>query len=306
MQNWQAYIALNVLTYWASVVGKFCMLHSILVKKTVKLKSKVAIVTGAGKGIGKAVALAFAREGARVVVVSRTFSEVRDVAAQIAMMGRHALPLKVDVSSRGDVCKMVNSTIARFGRIDVLVNNAGVLGPVGPLVKNDVDDWIKTIEVNLIGTFFSCREVLPTMMKQRSGKIINFSGGGATSPRPRFSAYASSKTAVVRLTETLAEEVKGFNIQVNAIAPGAVDTRMHDQVLAAGIAAGKKAMEESQKVKVTGGTPLKLPVELAIFLASDASDGLTGKLLSAVWDNWKKMDLNKVSSSDVYTLRRKT
>jgi NAD(P)-dependent dehydrogenase (short-subunit alcohol dehydrogenase family) len=132
------------------------------------------------------------------------------------------------------------------------------------------------------------------------------SGGGATSPRPRFSAYASSKTAVVRLTETLAEEVKEFNIQVNAIAPGAVNTRMHDQVLAVGEAAGKKAIEESQKVKISGGTPLKLPVELAVFLASDASDGLTGKLLSAVWDNWKKMDLSEVSSSDVYTLRRKT
>jgi 3-oxoacyl-[acyl-carrier protein] reductase len=272
----------------------------------VKLKSKVAIVTGAGKGIGKAVALAFAREGARVVAVSRTFSDIRGVAAQMAVTGRHALPLKVDVSRRGDVFKMVNSTIARFGRIDVLVNNAGVLGPVGPLVKNDVDDWIKTIKVNLIGTFFCCRGVLPAMMKQRSGKIINFSGGGATSPRPRFSAYASSKTAVVRLTETLAEEVKEFNIQVNAIAPGPVDTRMHDQVLAAGISAGKNAMEESQKVKVTGGTPLKLPVELAIFLASDASDGLTGKLLSAVWDDWKNLDLNEVSSSDVYTLRRKT
>jgi 3-oxoacyl-[acyl-carrier protein] reductase len=281
------------------------MMHRLLGKKTVKLEGKVTIVTGAGKGIGKAVTLAFAREGANVVAVSRTFSEVRDVAAQIAMMGRLALPLKVDVSRRGDVHKMVNSTIARFGRIDVLVNNAGVLGPVGPLVENDVDAWVNTIEVNLIGTFFCCREVLPTMMKQCGGKIINFSGGGATSPRPRFSAYASSKTAVVRLTETLAEEVKEFNIQVNAIAPGAVDTRMHDQVLVAGEAAGKKAMEESQKVKVTGGTPLKLPVELAIFLASDASDGLTGKLLSAVWDNWKKMDLNEVLSSDVYTLRRK-
>ncbi|HML02158.1 MAG TPA: SDR family oxidoreductase [Candidatus Bathyarchaeia archaeon] len=296
----------SVGAYLVSVVSKFCMLHSILGKNTVKLKGKVAIVTGAGKGIGKAVALAFAREGAHVVVVSRTFLEIKDVAAQIGMMGRRALPLRVDVSRRGDVFKMVNSAAARFGRIDVLVNNAGVLGPVGPLVKNDVDDWIKTVEVNLIGTFFCCREVLPTMMKQHNGKIINFSGGGATSPRPRFSAYASSKTAVVRLTETLAEEVKEFNIQVNAIAPGLVDTRMHDQVLATGEAAGKKAIEESQRVKATGGTPLKLPVELAIFLASDASDGLTGKLISAMWDNWKEMDLNEVSSSDVYTLRRKT
>jgi NAD(P)-dependent dehydrogenase (short-subunit alcohol dehydrogenase family) len=278
--------------------------HRVLGGK-LNLKGKVVIVTGAGKGIGKALALAFAREGADVVVVSRTFSEVKEVAAQIAGMGRRALPLKVDVSRRSDVLKMVNSTVARFRRIDVLVNNAGVLGPVGLLVENEVDSWVNTIEVNLVGTFFCCREVLPTMMKQRCGKIINLSGGGAASPRPRFSAYASSKTAVVRLTETLAEEVKEFNIQVNTIAPGAVDTRMQDQVLAASEAAGKKAIEESKRVKATGGTPLKMPVELAIFLASDASNGLTGKLLSAVWDDWKKIDVREVSSSDLYTLRRK-
>jgi NAD(P)-dependent dehydrogenase (short-subunit alcohol dehydrogenase family) len=275
-------------------------------EKTVRLKGKVAIVTGAGRGIGKSVALAFAREGADTVVVSRTFSEVKEVATQIARMGGRALPLKVDVSRKSDVVEMVNSTVAEFGRIDVLVNNAGILGPVGPLVENDVDDWVHAIEVNLIGTFLCCREVLPIMIKQHHGKILNLSGGGATSPRPRFTAYASSKTAVVRLTETLAEEVKDFNIQVNAIAPGAVDTRMHDQILAANEAAGREAIEESKNVKATGGTPLKLTVELAIFLASDASDGLTGKLLSAVWDNWRKMDIHKISSSNAYTLRRIT
>jgi 3-oxoacyl-[acyl-carrier protein] reductase len=275
-----------------------------LEENTVRLKGKVAIVTGAGRGLGKAVALAFAREGANIVVVSRTFSEVKEVATQIARIGRRALPLKVDVSRKSDVLEMVNSTVAEFRGIDVLVNNAGVLGPVGPLVENDVDDWVHTIEVNLIGTFICCREVLPTMIKQRHGKIVNLSGGGATSPRPRFTAYASSKTAVVRLTETLAEEVKDFNIQVNAIAPGAVYTRMHNQILEIGEAAGKEAIEESKKVRATGGTPLKLPIELAIFLASDASNGLTGKLLSAVWDNWKKIDIDEVLSSDVYTLRR--
>jgi NAD(P)-dependent dehydrogenase (short-subunit alcohol dehydrogenase family) len=143
------------------------------------------------------------------------------------------------------------------------------------------------------------------MIKQRKGKIINLSGGGATYPRPNFSAYAASKAGVVRLTETLAEEAKKFNIQVNAIAPGAVSTRLHEQILAAGEAAGEKALAESRKVKEGGGTSLELPVGLAVFLASDESNGLTGRLISAVWDDWQEMSkkIPEIMSTDWYTLR---
>ena len=271
-----------------------------------KLKDKVAVVTGAGRGIGKAIALAFAREGADVVVVSRTPSEVKETAAQIGALGRHALALRVDVSRVQDVENMVASATEEFGRIDVLVNNAGILGPVGPLVENDVKHWIETIKVNLIGTFLCCKAVLPVMIAQRKGKIINLSGGGAAYPNPRFSAYATSKAAVVRLTDTLAEELTEFNIQVNAIAPGAINTGIQEEILAAGKVAGKKALAEARKVRETGGTHLNVPAALAVFLASEESKGLTGKLISAVWDDWQNLGkrVSEIVSTDLYTLRR--
>ena len=272
-----------------------------------KLEDKVAIVTGSGRGIGKAIALAFAKEGADVVVLSRTQSEVAETATRAKALGRQALVLKADVSKKEDVERIVRSTMHEFGKVDVLVNNAGILGPVGPVVDDDAEKWIKTVNINLIGTFLCTKTVLPIMIKRRQGKIINLSGGGATGPRPRFSAYATSKAAVVRFTETLAEEVKEFNIQINAIAPGALNTQMHDQVLAVGEAAGEKELALSRRVKEGRGTPFELPVGLAVFLASDESNGLTGRLISAVWDDWRGMSrerIEEIMSRELYTLRR--
>jgi len=273
-----------------------------------KLKDRIAIVTGAGRGIGRAIALAFAREGADVVVVSRTLSEVQETAAQVMALGRRSFPLQVDVSRKEDVERMVELALGEFGKVDVLVNNAGILGPLGPLVQNDVERWIETIKVNLIGTFLCCKAVLPIMIKHGGGKIVNLSGGGAAYPHPCFSAYATSKAAVVRLTETLAEELKEFNIQVNAIAPGAVNTRLREEIMAAGEVAGQKASAEAEKVRERGGTSPDLAAALAVFLASDESDGLTGKLISAVWDDWQNMSkrVSEIVSSDIYTLRRIT
>lgn len=273
-----------------------------------KLKDKVAIVTGAGRGIGRAIALAFAREGADIVVFSRTLSEVEETANQIRALGRRALALRVDVSQKEAAENMVESALREFGKIDVLVNNAGILGPIGPLVENDPSHWVETIKVNLIGTFLCCKAVLPIMIKQGRGKIINLSGGGAAYPRPRFSAYGASKAAVVRLTETLAEELKEFNVQVNAIAPGAINTRIQGEILAAGEVAGEKALAEARKARETGGTPPNVPAALAVFLASDESDGLTGKLISAVWDDWQSMGkrVSEIMSTELYTLRRVT
>jgi len=271
-----------------------------------KLEGKTAIVTGSGRGIGRAIALAMAKEGAHVVLLSRTWSEVAETAAKVRALGRRSLALKADVSKIAQVDRMVKLTLGEFGKIDILVNNAGIQGPIGPLVENDVAEWIKTVNINLIGTFLCCKAVLPTMIKQRHGKIINLSGGGASGPRPRFSAYAASKTAVVRLTETLAEEVKEFNIEVNAIAPGAVNTRVHDQVLTAGQGAGEEALVISRRVKSGGGTLPEIPAGLAVFLASDESNGLTGRLISAEWDNWKTMAkcIPHIMSKQIYTLRR--
>jgi len=272
-----------------------------------KLKGKVAVVTGAGRGIGKAIALAFAKEGADLTVVSRTLAEVEQTARQVKGFGVKALPLRVDVSRAEEVDSMIEETLQMFGKIDVLVNNAGILGPVGLLVENDVKLWIETVHVNLIGTFLCCWAVLPHMMKRGSGKIINLSGGGAAYPKPRFSAYACSKAAVVRLTETLAEEVKDYNIQVNAIAPGIVKTRMVEQIVEAGEKAGEKALADARKALEDGGAGFEPVTSLAVFLASDESDGLTGRLISAVWDDWRSLNkdgIEEIMRKGYYTLRR--
>jgi 3-oxoacyl-[acyl-carrier protein] reductase len=169
-----------------------------------------------------------------------------------------------------------------------------------------MEDWIQTLIVNLIGTVLCCKAVLPGMIDRRHGKIINLSGGGATTPRPNFSAYAASKAAVVRFTETLAEEVKKFNIQVNAIAPGAINTKMLDEVLTAGEAAGEATIAQARKQKETGGDSLEAAVTLVVFLASDESNTLTGKLISAQHDPWREWSgkADELNATPLYTIRR--
>ena len=273
------------------------------------LAKKVAVVTGAGRGIGKEVALGFAKAGADLVIISRTKRELTQTAQEIKRMGQKVMAITADISKPVEVRKVVKKALGRFKKIDILVNNAGVLGPVGPIEENEERDWGKTIGTNLLGTFYFLKEVIPIMKKQKSGKVINLSGGGATSPRPFFSAYAASKAAIVRLTETVAEEVKKYNIQVNAIAPGPINTKMWDEVLKAGSKAGQEEFERAKLQKKTGGAPVEKAVELAIFLASDSSDGLTGRLISAIYDDWQNFTPKKISQiekSDLYTLRRIT
>ena len=269
------------------------------------LSHKVAIVTGAGRGIGRAIALAFAGEGADVVAVSRTIPEVEQTASEIKARGRKSLAIKADVSNQQDVQEMIALTLKEFGKVDILVNNAGVLGPIGPTWENNIEEWIRTVHINLVGTFLCSRAVLPFMMNQRWGRIINLSGGGAAYPNPRFSAYASSKAAVVRFTETLAEEVKDFNITVNVIAPGLVNTRMQEEILKTGGKAGKKALEKAMKAKEEGVSP-ELAASLVVFLSSEEAGRITGKFISAVWDDWKNLPsrLREIQEGELFTLRR--
>ena len=273
-----------------------------------KLEGKVVVITGAGRGIGEASAKACAAEGAQVVLASRTVSELEEVAQRIVAADGLADVMAADVSTPADVERLMHSVIEDHGHIDVLVNAAGVYGPIGPAWSVDENSWLTAIRINLFGTFLCARAVLPSMIERGGGKIINFSGGGATSPLPRFSAYAASKSAVCRLTETLAEEVRPHGIDVNAIAPGAVDTRLQDEVLAAGDLAGDlferiKDLRESG----SGGVPAEVPASLVVFLASSESDGLTGKLVSAPHDDWRSWSperIDSLSRSDWYTLRR--
>lgn len=265
------------------------------------LRQKTAIVTGAGRGIGAAIAIAFAREGAKLAICSRTPREIDEVALKTKSY-RPAVTYRVDVSDRDQVDKMVTDVARRFGKIDILVNNAGIYGPIGPLWKNDPEQWTNTIAVNLFGAVYCTMAVLPHMISQRKGKIINLAGGG-DGPFPRFSAYACSKSAIVRFTETIAEELREYNIDVNSIAPGPVNTRLLDEVIAAGEEAGD-FIEKALRQKESGGVPAERAAQLAVFLASELSDKLTGRLLSAVWDDWQNLDVAKVSGSALYQTRR--
>lgn len=271
-----------------------------------RLEGETVFITGGSRGIGEAVAHAFATAGANLVLLARTRRELERVANRTAAREVKALPLAADVSRRAEVEAAVSVALQEFGQIDVLVNAAGVYGPIGPLVENDMETWAKALEINLLGTVYCLHSLLPQMIARRKGVVINFSGGGAVSPFPRFSAYSASKAAVVRLTETVAEEVKEFGIRINAIAPGAVNTRLLDQALEAGERAGKEFYAKAKEQKAKGGTPPEKAAELAVFLASPAAAGLTGRLISAVWDDWRSLPqrTEELGRSALFTLRR--
>ena len=274
------------------------------------LSGKVAIITGANQGFGLEVARKYVSAGADLMLCARNsalLQEARDDLVQLASPGQKVLAQAADVSVENDVQQLIEETLVQLGGCHILVNNAGVYGPKGEIEAVDWADWVKAIEINVYGSILMCRAVLPHFKAQRYGKVIQLSGGGATNPMPRISAYAVSKAAIVRFAETLAEEVRDSGIDVNAIAPGALNTRMLDEVLEAGPEkVGQAFYERSLKQKESGGVPLGRGAELSLFLASEASDGITGKLISAVWDNWEHWPehLEDLSSSDAYTLRR--
>lgn len=274
------------------------------------LSGKVAIITGANQGLGLEIAKKYVLAGADVMLCARNAALLQKAQIDIgklAVSGQKILTKAGDVSVESDVLAVVRETLTKLGGCQILVNNAGIYGPKGEIEAVDWAEWIKAIEINVYGSVLMCRAILPHFKTKGYGKIIQLSGGGATSPLPRISAYAVSKAAIVRFVETIAEEVRGTGIDVNAIAPGSLNTRMLDEIMEAGPKkVGKDFYERSLKQKELGGTPLGRGAELALFLASAASDGITGKLISALWDNWEHWPehLDELSSSDVYTLRR--
>ena len=276
------------------------------------LKDKVGIITGANQGLGLEIARHYLAAGASLALCARNealLNEAKTTLQALANPKQQILVAPCDVSSRADVDQFVEKTQDHFGRIDILVNNAGVYGPKGEIEEVDWDDWVRAIDINLLGSILLCRAVLPSMKARGAGKIVQLSGGGATNPLPRISAYAVSKAAIVRFIETLAEEVRDHHIDVNAIAPGALNTRMLDEIIEAGPdKVGKVFYERSLKQKEAGGAPLDVGSRLAVFLGSDASNGITGKLISAVWDKWEEWPnhLDELKKSDAYTLRRIT
>lgn len=272
------------------------------------LKDKVAIVTGGSGGIGKVVIKMLAKEGCRIIAVSVSAPELEALESEFLAVGFNVETVQGDVSDWAQAEKITDMALKKFGAIDILINAAGIYGPIGLFKDNDIAKWSQAIRVNLLGTVNFTRAVLPAMINKKAGKIINFSGGGAANNFPHFSSYATSKAAVVRFTETVAEELKPCNIQINAIAPGAVNTRLLDESLTAGReAVGEKFYEKIIKQKKEGGDSPQLAADLILFLISDQSFNLTGKLISAKWDNWKEWDkteIERLNNSAEYTLRR--
>jgi NAD(P)-dependent dehydrogenase (short-subunit alcohol dehydrogenase family) len=275
-----------------------------------KLAGRGIVITGASQGLGRAIAEACVLEGAHVLVCARDanlLEQTRVELASQASAGQLVLAQAADVRDGEDVRRLFETAAGKLPQLDGLVNNAGVYGPMGLLEEVPIEEWWRAVETNLLGVVLACREVLPIFRRQKHGKIVILSGGGATAPLPRISSYAASKAAVVRLAETLAEETRGAGIDVNAVAPGALNTRLLDQVLEEGpekVGAGffERALQQKEK----GGTPLTRGADLCVFLLSAASDGITGKLISAIWDPWPELQkhLSELNRTDVYTLRR--
>lgn len=274
-----------------------------------KLQGKGILITGANRGLGKEIAGACVAEGANVLLCARDAALLEQTCAelrQLATSGQYVLGHAADVSKLDEVQDLILHAERDLPRLDGLVNNAAILGTKGLVENADWNEWVRTIEINLFGSVLLCRGVLPLFRGQGHGKIVNLSGGGATAPRPRFSAYGVSKAAVVRFTETLAEETQGSGIHVNAIAPGALNTRLLDEVVAAGPENAGREYERALKQKQNGGESMERAAQLCVFLLSNDSDGISGKLVSAVWDPWATLAERRLElgETDIYTLRR--
>ena len=232
-----------------------------------RLTGIVAIITGASRGLGRAVALRFAREGARLTICSRAPEEVEIVAKDVRRLGGEVLALKADVSQERDVDRLVAMTHKTFGRIDVLINNAGTLTPRASIDQVKVTDWDRTIATNLRGPFLCMRGVLPHMRAQGRGSIINVSSGAGKRPAPRWGPYAVSKFGVEGLTALAAEETRGQGIRVNAVNPGGTRTAMRSQAYPE-----EDPMRLPQPAELTG---------IFVYLVSEASREVTGMSLDA-------------------------
>ena len=260
------------------------------------------VVTGTSTGIGRALAEQLLAQGHEVWGLARS--------PQPELTAAHAgfRSSICDVANWEQVARSAAEVDATWPHVDGLIACAGVQGEVGPLVRTDPQRWSETVRINLDGTYYTVRAFHAALQRApRRAKIICFSGGGATKPRLNFSAYGVAKTGVVRLVETLAEELKNEPFDVNAVAPGAINTRLTDEVIQLGPErAGAAEYAAAVKQKATGGASLEKAIGLVEWLLSPASDGISGRLLSAPWDPWPTLGehVAQVRASDVYTLRR--
>ncbi len=268
------------------------------------------LITGATGGLGAALARRFWDSGFDLCLVGRDAELLADVVRGMpARTGQKIYTHLCDLAIPHRTSELVAGVRATVSRLAVLINNAAIHGPIGPLWENDVTAWQQAIQVNLLAPMALCHAFIPWMRKTGGGTIINLSGGGATGPRANFSAYGTAKAALVRASETVAEEVRPYGINVNCIAPGGMPTALLGEILEQGAGvAGAAEFAAAGRVFAGGGSSMARVTDLALFLASDAGNGITGKLISAQWDNWEEWPehLQELVGSDLYTLRRIT
>jgi NAD(P)-dependent dehydrogenase (short-subunit alcohol dehydrogenase family) len=273
------------------------------------LQGQTCLITGASRGLGAHIAGSCWNAGSNLALVARSAESLGRLAAGLPKRADQRIAVivadLVDPDAPGTILAEAHR---QFHSLNVLVNNAAIQGPIGPLWQNDWAEWQSTIQVNLLAPVALCRLCVPWMSSHSDrSKIINLSGGGGTGPRPNFSAYSTAKAGIVRFTETFAEELRDLKIDVNCIAPGAMNTVMLQSLLAAGpTSAGQEEYAQALEVRDSGGADTARAAALCVFLASAASDGITGRLISAIWDPWEALPehLEDLRKSDVYTLRR--
>jgi NAD(P)-dependent dehydrogenase (short-subunit alcohol dehydrogenase family) len=264
------------------------------------------LITGTSSGIGRFLAIHLGSAGHSVCGLARSLQTDMEIAC--GAKGVEFMAFRCDVSNWSQILEAREKVGENWGSLDALICCSGIQAPIGPAMKVEPEAWSQNIRVNLDGTYFPIRAFYDLLQRaEPRGKIICFSGGGATSPRANFSAYAASKCAVVRLVETLALEWEGGKCDINAVAPGAIFTKMTEETLSFGpTVAGEKEYAAALEQKKIGDAPLQKVGALVEFLLSSASDGISGRLISAPWDPWAKLEQYKgaLAASDVFTLRR--
>jgi short-subunit dehydrogenase len=274
-----------------------------------KFKNKNIIITGATGGFGSALAIKYYQEGANLILIGRSFDKLNSLKEKLLVdkkSNQFIKTIKLDLANLNLISKVLKKEFIKISKFDVLINCAAIQGPIGKSWENKFIEWQNTFNINFYSTMVLINIILPFMLKNNSGSIINISGGGSTSSRPDFSSYAISKTALVRYTEILAEEVSNTKIKVNSIAPGIMATNMTKEVIK-----NKKNITNIKELKAANkvlleGDNMEKALNLCFFLSSKESKGINGKLISATWDPWEKItkNLNYISKSDIYTLRR--